>query len=259
MPFHAPTPDGMNATTPLAAADDPGLSPAARLASLDTTALTLALDADGYALAPGLLTASQCSAVSALYEQEGCFRSRVVMSRLGYGRGEYRYFRYPLPPLIEQLRASLYALLVPIANRWHERLGLAMRFPPTHAEFLALCHSAGQVKPTCLLLSYGPGDFNCLHQDVYGEHVFPLQAAVLLSRPEMEFGGGEFMMTEQRPRRQSRAIVVPLTQGAAVIFGVRHRPVQGSRESYRVNMRHGVSRLTGGLRRTLGVILHDAR
>ena len=160
---------------------------------------------------------------------------------------------------MQALRASLYALLVPIANQWHERLRIDVRFPPTHVEFLARCHAAGQLKPTCLLLSYGPGDYNCLHQDVYGEHVFPLQATVLLSRPQTDFGGGEFVMTEQRPRMQSRPLVVPLTQGTAVIFAVRHRPVQGTRGDYRVNLRHGVSRVTSGLRRTLGVILHDAR
>jgi hypothetical protein len=180
------------------------------------------------------------------------------MSRHGYGRGEYRYFQYPLPPLVQTLRSSLYELLAPVANRWHERLRSPDRFPPTHAEFLARCHVAGQLKPTCLLLSYGSGDYNCLHQDLYGPNVFPLQMAVLLSRPQVEFSGGEFVLTEQRPRMQSRPIVVPLAQGDAVILAVRQRPVAGSRGDYRVNLRHGVSRVTGGARRTLGIILHDA-
>ena len=249
----------MNVTRPLFVVDDCSLEPASRLAALDAASLGTALDRDGCALVPGLLDAAECASLAALYEHEQNFRSRVVMSRHGYGRGEYRYFCSPLPPVVQALRASLYALLVPIANQWHERLRIDVRFPPTHVEFLARCHAAGQLKPTCLLLSYGPGDYNCLHQDVYGEHVFPLQATVLLSRPQTDFGGGEFVMTEQRPRMQSRPLVVPLTQGTAVIFAVRHRPVQGTRGDYRVNLRHGVSRVTSGLRRTLGVILHDAR
>jgi hypothetical protein len=249
----------MNVTRPLAVVDDANLEPAARLAALDAESLETALDRDGCALVPHLFDPAECARIAAFYEDEQRFRSRVIMSRHGYGRGEYRYFRYPLPPVVQALRAALYALLVPIANQWHERMRIDVRFPPTHAEFLARCHAAGQLQPTCLLLSYGTGDYNCLHQDVYGEHVFPLQAAVLLACPQTDFDGGEFVLTEQRPRMQSRPSVVPLAQGAAVIFAVHHRPVQGTRGSYRVNLRHGVSRITRGSRRTLGVILHDAR
>jgi hypothetical protein len=180
------------------------------------------------------------------------------MGRHGFGRGEYQYFSYPLPAIIAALRPALYARLVPVANQWNEALGIAMRFPSTHAEFIARCHAAGQRKPTPLLLQYGAGDFNCLHQDLYGEHVFPVQVAILLSEPGRDFTGGEFVLTEQRPRMQSRAEVVPLTQGDAVIFAVRHRPVQGTRGVYRVNLRHGVSRIRSGQRHTLGIIFHDA-
>jgi hypothetical protein len=180
------------------------------------------------------------------------------MARHGYGRGEYRYFAYPLPTLVEQLRTALYARLAPIANAWHERMGSNVRFPPIHAEFLQRCHSAGQLRPTPLLLQYGPGDYNCLHQDLYGEQVFPLQVAILLSSPGNDFAGGEFVLTEQRPRMQSRVEVVPLTQGDAVVFAVNSRPVQGARGSYRVNLRHGVSTVRSGRRQTLGIIFHDA-
>jgi hypothetical protein len=193
-----------------------------------------------------------------LYPEESHFRSRVVMGRHGFGRGEYQYFSYPLPAIIAALRPALYARLVPVANQWNEALGIAMRFPSTHAEFIARCHAAGQRKPTPLLLQYGAGDFNCLHQDLYGEHVFPVQVAILLSEPGRDFTGGEFVLTEQRPRMQSRAEVVPLTQGDGVIFAVRHRPVQGTRGVYRVNLRHGVSRIRSGQRHTLGIIFHDA-
>jgi hypothetical protein len=193
-----------------------------------------------------------------LYPEESHFRSRVVMGRHGFGRGEYQYFSYPLPAIIAALRPALYARLVPVANQWNESLGIAMRFPSTHAEFIARCHAAGQRKPTPLLLQYGAGDFNCLHQDLYGEHVFPVQVAILLSEPGRDFTGGEFVLTEQRPRMQSRAEVVPLTQGDGVIFAVRHRPVQGTRGVYRVNLRHGVSRIRSGQRHTLGIIFHDA-
>ena len=217
------------------------------------------LDEQGYVTVPGLLTAACCAELAALYDDERPFRSRVIMSRHGYGRGEYQYFRYPLPPIIETLRTQLYPLLAPIANRWHERLRNEVRFPADLASFLARCHAAGQERPTPLLLSYGAGDYNCLHQDLYGEHVFPLQATVLLSRPGADFNGGEFVMTEQRPRRQSRAIVVPLQQGDAVIFAVRHRPVQGKSGSSRVHLRHGVSQVTAGSRRTLGILFHDAK
>jgi hypothetical protein len=216
------------------------------------------LEARGFASVPGLLDARECADIAALYDEGARFRSRVIMARHGFGRGEYQYFAYPLPASIGQLRAALYSQLAPLANRWQEQMGRDTRFPGTHAEFLARCHSAAQARPTPLLLRYGAGDFNCLHQDLYGEHVFPMQMAVLLSRPGEEFTGGEFVLTEQRPRQQSRVDVVPLGQGDAVIFSVNERPVQGSRGHYRVKMRHGVSRIHTGRRHTLGVILHDA-
>jgi hypothetical protein len=206
-----------------------------------------------------LLDASGCAALAAHYDDDTRFRSRVVMGRHGFGRGEYKYFAHPLPDAVAALRTALYPPLAAIANRWNEQTGLAPRYPDDHAAWLARCHAAGQTKPTPLLLRYGPGDYNCLHQDLYGELVFPLQATVLLSRPGDDFAGGEFLLTEQRPRMQSRAEVVPLRQGEAVIFPVHHRPVAGTRGIYRVNMRHGVSRLRGGRRHTLGIIFHDAR
>ena len=215
------------------------------------------LDAHGYAVLPGLIVPETCKALSALYEQS-LFRSHVHMARHGFGRGEYKYFAYPLPGTVAELRARLYPHLVPIANRWHQRMGLDVRFPADHAEFLARCHAAGQTRPTPLLLQYGVDDYNCLHQDLYGEHVFPLQVAILLSRPEEDFTGGEFVLTEQRPRMQSVPSVVPLQQGDAVIFAVHHRPVAGTRGDYRVTLRHGVSRVRSGRRHTLGVIFHDA-
>jgi hypothetical protein len=218
----------------------------------------VALDTHGCATVGPLLSAQQCRAVSALYASEQPFRSRIVMARHGFGRGEYKYFAYPLPPLIEALRTALYPPLAAIANRWNEQMRIDVRYPQQHAEFLARCHKAGQTKPTPLLLQYGAGDYNCLHQDVYGEHVFPLQVTVLLSEPGVDFTGGEFVLTEQRPRMQSRAEVVSLPQGEAVIFPVRERPVHGTRGVYRVNMRHGVSRLRSGQRHTLGIIFHDA-
>ncbi len=216
------------------------------------------LDAEGAATIPGLLTPAECEGLRARYEETGLFRSRVVMARHGFGRGEYRYFDYPLAEPVGALRKALYPSLVPIANRWHESLGVDARFPDEHAAFLARCHAAGQRRATPLLLQYGPGDYNCLHQDLYGEHVFPLQVAILLSAPGRDFTGGEFVLTEQRPRMQSRPLVVPLGQGDAVVFAVHHRPVQGSRGTYRVNLRHGVSRVRSGRRHTLGVIFHDA-
>jgi len=216
------------------------------------------LEARGCAVVPGLLSRAECRAHAALYGEPAHFRSRVVMARHGYGRGEYRYFAYPLPPLIAELREGLYPPLARIANQWQAAMKIETRFPATHAEFLARCHDAGQRRPTPLLLQYETGDYNCLHQDLYGEHVFPLQLAVLLSQPGEDFGGGEFVLTEQRPRMQSRVEVVPLAQGDAVIFAVHQRPVSGSRGPYRVNMRHGVSRLTHGRRHTLGIIFHDA-
>lgn len=216
------------------------------------------LDEFGCAVARGVLMAHECEAYAASYAAADLFRSRVVMERHGFGRGEYRYFAYPLPAPLAQLRGALYPPLAAIANRWHETLGIDTRFPARHEDFIARCQAAGQLRPTPLLLQYREGDYNCLHQDLYGEHVFPLQVAVLLSRPGEDFTGGEFVLTEQRPRMQSRVEVVPLRQGDAVIFPVNLRPVNGARGPYRVNMRHGVSRLRSGLRHTLGVIFHDA-
>lgn len=216
------------------------------------------LDALGCTVLEGLLTPAQSRATAALYAREHGFRSRVVMARHGFGRGEYRYFAYPLPDLVAGMRAALYPRLVPTANRWNAQMGIDRRYPPGHAEYLALCHAAGQNRPTPLLLRYGPGDFNCLHQDLYGDLVFPLQVAVLLSEPQAEFTGGAFVLTEQRPRMQSRAEVVDLRQGDAVVFAVHHRPVRGARGHYRVNLRHGVSRVRSGQRHTLGIIFHDA-
>lgn len=216
------------------------------------------LDGYGGAVLKDLLTPEECDAIAAMYSDDAKFRSRVVMMRHGFGRGEYKYFRYPLPDLVERLRASMYPRLAPIANRWNEALRIDVRYPETHAEFLERCHRAGQRRPTPLLLQYGEGDYNCLHQDLYGEHVFPLQVAILLSEPGRDFAGGDFVLTEQRPRMQSRVEVVPLRQGDAVAFAVHHRPVQGTRGTYRVNLRHGVSRIRDGHRHTLGIIFHDA-
>ena len=229
-----------------------------RLARIDTSALEGDLEAQGWSVVPDLLTAHQCGDVAGLYGEEEGFRSRVVMARYGFGRGEYRYFSYPLPSLIQQLRTALYPYLAPVANQWHERMSMNVRFPTSHAEFIARCATAGQSRPTPLLLQYGPGDYNCLHQDLYGEHVFPLQVAVLLSEPLHDFTGGEFVLTEQRPRMQTRAAVVPLTKGDAVVFAVNSRPVHGTRGDYRVKLRHGVSKIIDGHRHTLGIIFHDA-
>jgi uncharacterized protein len=240
------------------AAAEAGAEVETRIAAHDWTNIASHLDAHGWALLPALMTSSECAAVAGLYDDEPRFRSRVVMARHGFGRGEYKYFAYPLPGPIAALRASVYRRLVPIANRWNESMRIDVRYPAEHPEFIARCHEAGQTRPTPLLLTYGEGDFNALHQDVYGEHVFPLQAMILLSQPGTDFTGGEFVLTEQRPRMQSRAEVVPVGRGDAVLWAVRERPVQGSRGSYRVNMRHGVSRLRSGHRRTLGVIFHDA-
>lgn len=221
--------------------------------------ITEALDCHGHAVASGLVSASESTRLAAAYSEETLFRSRVVMSRHGFGRGEYQYFRYPLPDAVARLRTALYPPLAAIANRWAEALRLDVRYPTDLAAFLARCHRAGQTEPTPLLLMYGAGDYNCLHQDLYGEQVFPLQVAILLSEPGRDFTGGEFVLTEQRPRMQSRAEVVPLGRGDAVIFPVRHRPVRGTRGMHRVNMRHGVSRIRSGRRMTLGIIFHDAR
>jgi len=231
---------------------------AAQIDRLDWRRIAADLDARGHAMIESLLTSEQCEALAALYASERLFRSRVIMSRHGFGRGEYQYFSYPLPDVVATLRSFAYPHLVPIANRWNESMDIGVRFPDEHAEYIARCHAAGQKRPTPLLLQYAADDYNCLHQDLYGEQVFPLQLAVLLSAPGRDFTGGEFILTEQRPRMQSRAEVVPLTQGDAVVFAVNHRPVQGTRGVYRVNMRHGVSRLRAGRRHTLGVIFHDA-
>ena len=216
------------------------------------------LDEQGWAVLPGLMEDTVCDATAALYDRDDCFRSRVVMARHGFGHGEYRYFAYPLPGTVQTLRTALYPHLAPIANGWQRRLGSEMRFPDTHADYIARCHAAGQTRPTPLLLRYGPGDYNCLHQDLYGAEVFPLQVAVLLSQPGADFTGGEFVLTEQRPRQQSRAMVVPLSKGDGLVFAVNNRPVKGTRGDYQVKMRHGVSRLHSGGRHTLGIIFHDA-
>jgi uncharacterized protein len=230
---------------------------AAQIAALDWVGIAAQLDGYGCATTGPLLTSQQCAALAASYASDALFRSRVVMARHGFGRGEYKYFAYPLPDVVATLRAALYPPLGDVANCWNDALGVSVRFPGEHAAYLARCHKAGQTKPTPLLLAYGAGDYNCLHQDIYGEHVFPLQVAFLLSRPGDDFTGGEFVLTEQRPRMQSRAEIVPLAQGEGVIFPVHHRPVQGTRGAYRVNMRHGVSRLRSGRRHTLGIIFHD--
>jgi len=216
------------------------------------------LDGQGWAVLPGLLAETDCDRVTALYDRDKTFRSTVVMARHGFGQGEYRYFSYPLPRTVEKLRGALYSPLSTIANGWQARLGQRMRFPENHADYIARCHKAGQTRPTPLLLRYGPGDYNCLHQDLYGAEVFPLQVAVLLSEPGKDFTGGEFVLTEQRPRRQSRVMVVPLAKGDGVVFAVNNRPMKGTRGDYQVKMRHGVSRLNCGRRHTLGIIFHDA-
>lgn len=216
------------------------------------------LDEQGWAVLPGLIDEAGCDAIAGLYDQDDKFRSRVVMARHGFGRGEYRYFVYPLPRAVEGLRGALYPQLAQLANGWEQRLGQEARFPADHARYLEQCHSNGQTRPTPLLLRYGPGDYNCLHQDLYGAEVFPLQVAVLLARPGADFRGGEFVLTEQRPRQQSRVMVVPLDKGDGVVFAVNNRPVKGTRGDYQVKMRHGVSRLLAGQRHVLGIIFHDA-
>ncbi|HIE4198348.1 MULTISPECIES: 2OG-Fe(II) oxygenase [Burkholderia] len=232
---------------------------AQRVDTLDWPTVEGELDRYGCARVPGLVSASECDALASLYPYDALYRSRVVMARHGFGRGEYKYFAYPLPAVIAELRATLYPHLAPIANRWNQALGVDVRYPKEHATFLDRCHAAGQTRATPLILQYGADDYNCLHQDLYGEHVFPLQVAILLSAPGRDFSGGEFVLTEQRPRMQSRAEVVPLTQGDAVIFAVHGRPVQGTRGVYRVNLRHGVSRIRSGHRHTIGIIFHDAQ
>jgi hypothetical protein len=230
-----------------------------RVAALDWQHIAASLDANGWAVMSSMLTPEECSSLSTTYEASEQFRSRIVMARHGFGRGEYQYFAYPLPVLVASLRTALYPPLSGVANRWNETMGVEARYPDDHAAFLDRCHRGGQTKPTPLLLQYGEGDYNCLHQDLYGENVFPLQVAFLLSVPGRDFTGGEFVLTEQRPRMQSRAEVVPLGQGDGVIFPVHHRPVRGTRGFYRVNMRHGVSRVRSGHRQTLGIIFHDAQ
>jgi hypothetical protein len=229
-----------------------------RVGQFDWSSIAAELNERGCARLPALLSAQECAAIVDLYRQDELFRSTIVMARHNFGRGEYRYFRYGLPDAVQALRETLYPHLVPIANDWYSQLQLDVRFPSAHQEFIDRCHAAGQTRPTPLLLRYGAGDYNCLHQDLYGEHVFPLQVAVLLSQPGRDFTGGEFVLTEQRPRMQSRAEVVSLEQGDAVAFAVHQRPVMGARGVYRVNMRHGVSRIITGNRYTLGVIFHDA-
>lgn len=225
---------------------------------VDWTSVADSLDALGFAVMPKLLTPDDCHSIATMYPDDSRFRSRIVMARHGFGKGEYKYFSYPLPDPIGAMRAALYPELAAIANRWNMEMGIDIQYPKTHAAFLKRCHDAGQTRPTPLLLQYGAGDYNCLHQDLYGEHVFPLQVAILLSEPGHDFEGGEFVLTEQRPRMQSRAAVVPLRQGDAVVFAVHHRPVRGTRGTYRVNLRHGVSEIRAGRRHTIGIIFHDA-
>jgi hypothetical protein len=229
-----------------------------RIDANDWSSVTAQLDAHGWATIKNALDPDQCRAIAALYDEDRRFRSHVVMARHGFGQGEYKYFGYPLPRIIADLRSGLYVRLASLANRWNEAMGLAVRYPHAHAEFITRCHRAGQTRPTPLLLQYGSGDYNCLHQDLYGEHVFPFQVTFLLSEPEQDFTGGEFVLVEQRPRMQSRAMVVPLRFGDGVIFAVNQRPVQGARGTYRVNLRHGVSEVRSGRRHTVGVIFHDA-
>jgi hypothetical protein len=236
----------------------PDESRAPALDALDWRRIERDLDVYGCAVAPRLISPEACRELQALYPDDARFRSRVVMASHGFGRGEYKYFAEPLPEPIVVLRRGFYARLAAVADRWNEAMGISVRYPARHEAFRARCHEAGQMRPTPLLLRYGPGDYNCLHQDVYGEHLFPLQVAILLSEPGRDFEGGEFVLTEQRPRMQSRAEVVSLAQGDGVIFAVRERPVQGTRGPYRVNLRHGVSRIKSGERFTLGVIFHDA-
>lgn len=225
----------------------------------DWNRLESELNGDGFGLLPDLLSEGECREIASLYKVPGPFRSQVIMARHGFGRGEYKYFSYPLPGVIATLRTAVYPHLAPIANRWNQTMGLAERFPATHAEYLEHCHVVGQTRPTPLILQYGEGDYNCLHQDLYGEEVFPLQLAILLSEPGRDFTGGEFVLTEQRPRMQSRPMVVPLRRGDGVVFAVNQRPVAGTRGTYRVKLRHGVSRIRSGHRHTLGVIFHDAK
>ena len=233
-----------------------------RVETLDWNHISQDLDAHGNAIIKNLISSNDCDALVNLYSEDGIFRSRVVMEQHGFGRGEYKYFSYPLPDIVTGLRTTIYPYLAHIANRWNELMSIIdIHYPEKHADFIARCHDAGQIKPTPLLLQYGKDDYNCLHQDLYGQHIFPLQITILLSEPQHDFTGGEFVLTEQRPRMQSRPEVVPLLQGDAVVFAVHNRPVQGTRGGnvYRVNLRHGVSRIRSGHRYTLGIIFHDAK
>jgi uncharacterized protein len=249
----------VNAPLKMTIAAPAAASAEARVSGFDWQNMATQLDGFGNAVIDGLLTLEECQRIAALYPHEEHFRSHIHMARHGFGKGEYRYFKYPLPELISGLRTALYPRLAVVANAWNERMGVDLRYPEKHAEFLKRCHEFGQTRPTPLLLQYVPGDFNCLHQDLYGDLAFPLQVAILLSEPGKDFKGGEFVLTEQRPRMQSRAEVVPLKQGDAVVFAVRNRPVQGTKGNYRVNLRHGVSRLRSGKRHTVGIIFHDAK
>ena len=249
----------MNAAAKTVTFIAPSKSVSERVEKLDWERVWQELDAQGGVMIGRLLSPDESQSLAALYPKDDIFRSRVVMARHGFGRGEYKYFRYPLPDLIAGLRTAIYPHLVPIANRWNEAMGIDVRYPEEHADFIERCRQAGQDRPTPLLLQYGADDYNCLHQDLYGEHVFPLQLTILLSRPDKDFSGGEFVMTEQRPRMQSRPLVVPLRQGDGVVFAVHNRPVQGTRGTYRVNLRHGVSRVRSGHRHTVGIIFHDAQ
>jgi hypothetical protein len=249
----------MNAAAKTVTSIAPSKSVSERVEKLDWERVWQELDAQGGVMIGRLLSPDESQSLAALYPKDDIFRSRVVMARHGFGRGEYKYFRYPLPDLIAGLRTAIYPHLVPIANRWNEAMGIDVRYPEEHADFIERCRQAGQDRPTPLLLQYGADDYNCLHQDLYGEHVFPLQLTILLSRPDKDFSGGEFVMTEQRPRMQSRPLVVPLRQGDGVVFAVHNRPVQGTRGTYRVNLRHGVSRVRSGHRHTVGIIFHDAQ
>ena len=248
----------MTTATEISAALPKAAEAVARIEALDWQEIGKNLDEQGNAALASVLTPQECKALASLYPNEDGFRSRVVMERHGFGRGEYKYFSYPLPDIIEGMRTELYSRLAPLANKWNESMKIDVRYPAKHAQFIKRCHDDGQERPTPLLLQYGAGDFNCLHQDLYGEHVFPIQVTFLLSEPGKDFTGGEFVLTEQRPRMQSRPEVVPLRQGDAVAFAVHYRPVQGRRSVYRVNMRHGVSRLHSGHRHTMGIVFHDA-
>ncbi len=249
----------MNVQTKIRPAAEAAGAPAERVKALDWSRVADDLASQGAAVLENLLSPEECRAIASLYPDDSLFRSRIVMSRHGFGRGEYKYFAYPLPELISRFRTELYSRLAPVANRWNELMKIDMRYPAQHADFLDICHEAGQTRPTPLLLQYDAGDYNCLHQDLYGDLAFPLQVAILLTEPGRDHTGGEFVLTEQRPRMQSRPEVVPLRQGDAVAFAVHHRPVSGTRGAYRVNLRHGVSRVRSGRRHTLGIIFHDAK